>query len=244
MTLICIDPGHAANTEGKRSPDGSLREYEFNRAVTKRLDYHLQRHGLKTMYSCDIESPEDAGLDDRVKAANTAKADIFISIHANAYENSWNSVNGWEIYYSSGSVKGNALAAAIGIQSKVLGLTERGVKAGDWYVIKHTTMPAVLIEHEFMTNEQAVVKLKSDEWREQWAVADAKGILDYLGILWKEVGSVENSIKDTSVTVGDTVIPSKLIDNVTYVPLRDFINAFKAELEVAWDKVKGAEVDL
>lgn len=191
MTLICIDPGHAASTPGKRSFDGTLREYEFNRAVAKRLAYHLQRHGLKTMYSCNIDQEADVSLDSRCKAANSAKADLYISIHANAYGTDWNAANGWEVYYSAGSTKGKALADAIHARSKPLGLTDRGVKEGDWYVILHTSMPSVLVEHEFMTNLDSVAKLKSSEWREKWAVVDAKGILDYLGIQWKEEGTVE-----------------------------------------------------
>ena len=41
--LVCIDPGHAKNTAGKRSPDSSLREYEFNRDVAKRLNKLIGR---------------------------------------------------------------------------------------------------------------------------------------------------------------------------------------------------------
>jgi N-acetylmuramoyl-L-alanine amidase len=185
VTLVCIDPGHAASTPGKRSFDGALREYEFNRAVGKRLAYHLQRHGLNTMYSCDISQEDDASLDSRCKAANDAKADVYISIHANAYGTDWNAVNGWEVYYSSNSVKAKALADAVHVQSMTLGLSDRGVKEGDWYVIRHTLMPAVLVEHEFMTCRESVAKLKSAEWREKWAIADTKGILVYLGIPWK-----------------------------------------------------------
>lgn len=186
MTLICIDPGHAASTAGKRSPDGSLREYEFNRAVARRLAYHLERHGLKTMYSCNIDAQEDASTSERCKAANNAKADLFISIHANAFGTGWNDANGWEIYHCNGSTKGKALADAIHVPSKALGLTDRGVKVGAWDVIVHASMPAVLIEHEFMTNLTAAEKLKAQDWRDKWAVADAKGILDYLGIAWIE----------------------------------------------------------
>lgn len=185
MTLICLDPGHAASTAGKRSFDGTLREFEFNRAVAKRLGYHLRRHGIKTMYSCDIEQEIDVNVVERCSAANTAKADLFISIHANAYGTDWNSANGWEIYYTKGSEMGKKIAEAIHAQSIKLGLTDRGIKTGDWYVIKYTNMPAVLIEHEFMTNKETVEKLKSQEWREKWAVADAKGTLDHLGIPWK-----------------------------------------------------------
>lgn len=50
-------------------------------------------------------------------------------------------------------------------------------------------------------------------------------------------------IKDTKVTIGTTEVPAKLIDNVTYVPLRGIVDAIKEELEVTWDKAKGAGVD-
>lgn len=51
-------------------------------------------------------------------------------------------------------------------------------------------------------------------------------------------------IKDTVVTIGSTVIEAKLIDGVTHTPLRETIDAIKNELEVTWDKAKGAGVDL
>ena len=109
--LVCIDPGHAKNTAGKRSFDGTLREYEFNRDVAKRLKSHLERHGIKTMYSCNPESPVDASTYSRCKAANEAKADIFVSVHANAYGSVWNDANGWEVYFCRGSEAGKRLAA-------------------------------------------------------------------------------------------------------------------------------------
>ena len=84
--LVCIDPGHAKNTAGKRSPDGSLREYEFNRDVAKRLKAILESHGVRVIYSCNIETDADASLASRCKTANEAKADVFFSIHANAHD--------------------------------------------------------------------------------------------------------------------------------------------------------------
>ncbi len=47
-------------------------------------------------------------------------------------------------------------------------------------------MPAVLIEHGFYTNKEECTKLKSIEFRKKCAIADAKGILNYLGIAWVE----------------------------------------------------------
>ncbi len=185
--LICIDPGHAKNTEGKRSFDGALREYEFNRAVAKLLKYHLERHGVKTMYSCDIDTATDISLNTRCDTANKAKADLFISLHANAYGINWNNSAGWEIYHHPNSAKGERLAEAIHKASlPFLGLRDRGVKANTYKVLINTSMPSVLIEHGFYTNKEECEKLKDTEFRKKCAVADAKGILNYLGIAWKD----------------------------------------------------------
>ena len=219
MTLICIDPGHAASTAGKRSPDGTLREYEFNRAVARRLAYHLQRHGLRTMYSCNLDAQQDASLTSRCNAANNAKADLFVSLHANAYGTDWNNANGWEIFHSAGSVKGKALAEAISARTKPLGLTDRGVKTENFTVLTKTVMPAVLIEHEFMTNPVAVEKLKASAWREKWAVADGQGILDYLKMPWEE----ERMEKELTIKEAKRIVKEKAaLEDSTIQYLADY----------------------
>lgn len=191
--LVCIDPGHAKNTAGKRSFDGSLLEYEFNRAVALWLKYHLERHGVKTIYSCDVNTDKDISLSERCRTANNAKADLFVSIHANASGTNWNSANGWEIYHHKNSNNGKRLAEAIRkacdpYKNKLLylGLTDRGIKTNTFTVLTNTSMPSVLIEHGFYTNIEECEKLKSIEFRKKCAIADAKGILNYLGIVWKE----------------------------------------------------------
>ena len=51
-------------------------------------------------------------------------------------------------------------------------------------------------------------------------------------------------VKETVVTIGSTVVKAKLIDGVTYTPLRETIEAIKSELDVTWDKAKGAGIKL
>ena len=185
--LVCIDAGHAKNTAGKRSFDNSLLEYEFNRAVAKILKYHLERHGVSVIYSCDLNIDKDISLSERCRTANNAKADLFISIHANAYGQTWNTASGWEIYHHAKSTNGKKLAKAIHKASiPFLELKDRGIKTNTYTVLTDTNMPAVLIEHGFYTNKAECEKLKSVEFRSKCAVADAKGILTYLGIAWKE----------------------------------------------------------
>ena len=54
MEIIAIDNGHGYNTPGKRIPDGSMREWEFNYAVAKYLKEELEYQGFKTYESAVI----------------------------------------------------------------------------------------------------------------------------------------------------------------------------------------------
>lgn len=99
-TLIAIDDGHGAETPGKRSPafpDGSvLKENQFNSRTAELLAEALMRCGFATLMVAPEES--DTPLKTRVMRANEARADAYISIHANAYGSGWNAANGVETW--------------------------------------------------------------------------------------------------------------------------------------------------
>ena len=69
-------------------------------------------------------------------------------------------------------------------------------------------------------------------------VSKISGIPNRLGVY------IMPDIKETVVTIGSTVVKAKLIDGVTYTPLRETIEAIKSELDVTWDKAKGAGIKL
>lgn len=181
MTKICLDYGHGKETAGKRSPDGTLLEYEFNRDVGKRLKTILERHNVEVIQTVDDDT--DLALVSRCGVANYHDCDYFVSIHANADKEYWTDANGWEIYVVSKGGKAEELANKIHKHSiEDLGLKDRGVKTANFTVLTDTNMPAVLIEHGFYTNKEECEKLKSDSFRQKCAEADAKGILEQLGI--------------------------------------------------------------
>lgn len=180
---VCLDPGHARLTAGKRSFDGKLLEYEFNRDVAKRMQAILEQHNIEVVYSCDPVIDKDTTEVSRVRNANATGANIFVSLHANAYGSDWNSANGWEIYVCAKGGEAEKLAKAIHAESiPYLGVRDRGVKENPFYVLTQTVMPAVLIEHAFYTNKEECSLLLSDEFREKCAIADANGILAYLNL--------------------------------------------------------------
>src|SRR5690606_23064088 len=97
---IVIDAGHGPDTPGKRSPDGSLREYQFNSAVARYVADKLfgGYEGIEILMTHD--DSRDVPLKERTDRANAWKADLFVSIHANAAGDgtSWNSAQGIETF--------------------------------------------------------------------------------------------------------------------------------------------------
>lgn len=179
---ICLDAGHGASTNGKRSPDSSLMEYEFNRDVGRRLKAILEHHDVGVIET--VTDDTDVSLAERCNIANKNNVDYFVSIHANADGSgyNWTSAKGWEIYIVGKGGKAEKLAKSIQESSRELGLIDRGVKVANFQVLRDTNMPAVLIEHGFYTNKEECELLKTESFRQKCAEADARGILSYLGI--------------------------------------------------------------
>ena len=195
--LIALDNGHGLKTPGKRTPiwtDGTtsiytkkplMHEWEFNRGVVKRLKIELERNGFKVLEVSPTE--EDTKLMERCKIANDARADLFVSVHANALGNVWNSnVQGIETLTSG---KGESLKLGTIVQKHMVndsGLKDRGLKDGKWLaVVKYTKMPSVLVEGGFMDNPTEAKMLNSNEYRDLIAKSIAKGICEYYNLSYK-----------------------------------------------------------
>jgi N-acetylmuramoyl-L-alanine amidase len=191
---VATDKGHGLGTPGKETPvfetgvmkGKRMQEEEFNDAVGYYLDAELKRHGIKVV---DV-TPEksDTPLSVRVKRANDAKADIYVSIHANASTGLWGTAEGIETF-SSTSVNSKRLAQLIHKNlMKGTAMRDRGVKNGSHlYVIKYTKMPAILVECGFMDNLREAILLLSDAYRRECAHEILLGILEYFGMKFKPV---------------------------------------------------------
>lgn len=182
--VVCLDPGHGKTTGGKRSPDSSLMEWEFNRSVAYKLKPLLEANGIQVIMTVAKDDKTDPSLKDRVAVANNAgDVDLFVSIHSNASGpgNRWTSPSGWEIYsWNKGTIAEKA-AKVLSDATKASGLFSkmRGTKTANFYVIKNTTMPSILIEHGFYTNYEECQKLKKDSFRNSIAQTDCTGILNF-----------------------------------------------------------------
>ena len=189
-TLFIVDPGHGGvingvnqSKDGKYSPkfsDGS-RFYEGvnNRDNAKRLIDHLSSIGMEAV---DVTggSDIDVPLLKRVVTANKLGLDrnsVYISIHSDAQGNgeSWMPASGISVYTSKGQTKSDAFATMLiselehefggSVKWRQDALDGDKDKEENFYVLRKTSMPAVLIEAGFHTNESEVKKMMTDDWK-------------------------------------------------------------------------------
>ncbi len=178
--IIILDAGHGYQTAGKRSPDG-MQEYEFNRKVAQYVKDYLANYFNTTVYFVH-EDTRDVPLKERTMKAKAHQADLYVSIHANAFGSSgWNEANGIETYVYETKPK-EALALAEKVQSALVqstSLKNRGVKTANFQVLRETSCPSILIECGFMTNKQEATLLKSTPFRQKCGQAIANSIIEF-----------------------------------------------------------------
>lgn len=229
--LIAIDNGHGKNTAGKRTPkfeDGTqMREWEFNYATAKYLKAELERCGFKTIMLSDTEN--DTPLATRVSKANSAKADLVISIHANALtEAKFGTHGGTEMFvYKAGNT---AEKYAKNMLNRVMsnsckGFKNRGIKYNNLYMTRETNAPSILVEALFMDNLEEAKKLKSDSFRRQYAIDICKGICDTISVKYvEEAQNGNDSVTDTNKSdVFFRVIAGSYKDRTNAIKMQDLL---------------------
>ncbi|WP_404356553.1 N-acetylmuramoyl-L-alanine amidase [Cytobacillus firmus] len=179
--MIVIDPGHGGKDPG--AVGYGLKEKDVVLSTSLKLKSYLSRTPFQ--YKLTRETDKFIELSDRVAFAKQANANVFISVHANAYNGS---ANGTETYYyASNNSSADSKILASKIQGRLVTawkLYDRGIKHGNFHVLRENTMPAVLVELGFIDNKTDNAKLASDAWRREAAKAIYWGILDY----YKEKG--------------------------------------------------------
>lgn len=121
----------------------------------------------------------------RAEIANEHNADLFISVHFNAFNGS---ANGWEDFiYNALSSESTSPELQNAIHNAVIPLlnqyvlTNRGKKRANFGVLRMTNMPAVLIEAGFADNAHDTKVLKQAQYKEDLATALSNGVQAYLG---------------------------------------------------------------
>ena len=192
---ILIDPGHGIDTPGKRSPDGLLLEYLWNRQVADLILEGLVSAGVDA--SLVVTETNDVSLRNRVNSVNTicnrlgASNVLLVSIHANAAGNgsAWMNAKGWSCYTSKGKTKSDQVAECL-YDAFEAEFQDRNIRKDmsdgdrDWeenfYVLQKSKCPAVLLENFFYDNREECAWMLQEETKKRIASAAVKGIIKYI----------------------------------------------------------------
>jgi N-acetylmuramoyl-L-alanine amidase len=190
--LVVIDPGHGGSDTGSRGFENGiavLNEKDVNLDVTLRIQKMLEAAGARIymIRTEDVTIP----LYDRQDTANSMGASLYVAIHNNSYTNG--TPSGTEVHYHGKSdppLDGiSAMELAENLQRTLasnLGLPNRGTKVSpELAVLRRTVMPAVIIEGAFISNPDDLSYMKTDDFREKYAMSAAKCIIEALN------GSIE-----------------------------------------------------
>ena len=192
---ILLDNGHGFDTPGKRSPDGHFREYAYNRYLAFLIRERLLALGLDVQLV--VPEREDISLKERCRRVNAICRQIGndqvirLSIHVNAAGNgqNWLDARGWSCFTTRGKTKADALATCLyeAAKTHLPGMRLRTDFTDgdpdiekDFYIIRHTSCPAVLTENLFMDNREDVAFLESEEGARAIVNLHVDGILQYL----------------------------------------------------------------
>ena len=201
--VIVIDPGHGGADPGAKT--SGLTEKDLNLDISLRLQEVLESKGCNVILTREIDKDfflpgfvkgrmaKRAELNQRINLASDNNADLFVSVHANSFPKS--NTYGMETYYHLESSPGKALAERIQEHLALLQSdNKRKAKAGDYYLINQSKMPAVIVEVGFISNPRERKLLMTEDYRNSIANAIGGGIEHYFN-------DFPQGVRDSSPTV-------------------------------------------
>lgn len=186
--VVIIDPGHGGADPGKVAVNDIV-EKDINLIIAGKLKVLLEAQGIEVLMTREDdemlskEESKNKKLEDmkeRVKLINEALPELVISIHQNSYSDE--NVSGAQVFYHEASVEGKAAAEIM--QKAFLELdtdNHRQAKGNtDYYLLKHTEVPVIIVECGFLSNPQEAELLKGEAYQGRLAEVMSKGIVTYL----------------------------------------------------------------
>lgn len=182
--IITLDAGHGGSDPGAIGSDGT-KEKNITLSITKMVKEILEQKGAKVYMTrttdVDVFGPNASDAEElqaRVNVGEKYNSDMFVSLHINSSVNK--NVGGFSTYYYPKT--DNDLRLAKNIQNKLaanFGVDDLGVRQANFYVIKRISMPAVLVEMCFISNEKELTLMKGQWFQKKTARLIAEGIEKY-----------------------------------------------------------------
>jgi len=187
--IIVIDAGHGGRDPGKVGINNAL-EKDVNLSIAYKLKDLLEQNDIKIimtreddngLYSETDSNRKNADLKKRVEIIQSSNAVIAVSIHQNSYEEEY--VKGAQVFYHIKSPEGKLLAEIIQKQLKASiddGNHRVAKSNSNYYMLKKTECPLVIVECGYMTNYKEAALLIDDQYQDKLAWAIHLGIMQYI----------------------------------------------------------------
>lgn len=187
---IIIDAGHGGRDPGKVGSLGTL-EKDINLHISFILKDILEAQGIHVIMTRDTDKDlskttanfKISDMKERVALIQESNAALVISIHQNSYTTP--EVYGAQCFYHTNSAEGEQLAAII--QNQIITSTNqtkiREIKSNDdYYLLKHSPVPTVIVECGFLSNPEEEQLLLTEDYKHKMAWAIHLGILQYFNL--------------------------------------------------------------
>ena len=171
---IVLDAGHGGTDYGAIRE--GINEKDITLDITRRVEAILRSKGYKVALTRSDDS--FVSLEDRVNFSEAEEPEVFVSIHVNSAVST--DPNGIETHWYHDYSKSFAEVVHKHLVKELPNAKDRGLFKSKFYVINHTTDPAILCEIGFLSNESERNDIITDSRKQKTAKAIADGIIEYL----------------------------------------------------------------
>ena len=186
---IVIDAGHGGRDDGCSGVNGT-KESEINLSIAKKLEEYLNTLGIKVvltrcdgngLYEANVDNYKVSDMNNRLKIINEANADMVISIHQNSYADK--SQKGAQTFFQESDEKSKEFAQSIQSQliSHLPNARSEAIK-GDYYLLKESGVPAVIVECGYLTNVDEEKLLNTVDYQSKVAYTIMCGVVNYFNL--------------------------------------------------------------
>ena len=186
--VMVLDAGHGGLDQGANCVEGS--EAEINLKIVKKLQTYLQQYGAKVILTRDGDydlaskhatNRKKEDFNQRMKLIQDNNADLLISIHANSFASS--SVSGIQLFYQENNEMSQKLCKTM--HQHLQKVNERVLKdkVGDYFVLKKSGTPSVLVECGFLSNAKDRELLFQEDYQDKIANQICKAIVSFFSFL-------------------------------------------------------------
>ncbi|MCM3628192.1 N-acetylmuramoyl-L-alanine amidase [Paenibacillus glycanilyticus] len=172
---IVLDPGHGGKDVGSIGGTGTY-EKDVTLPTALQVRDKLLELGATVVMTRDADTA--ISLDARTEIAQEENADLFISIHFDAFQTG--DVYGMTTYYYNPQNQEIAQKIHEKFHKADLLTKDRGVRFGDYHVIRENTKPAVLLELGYISNKDEEIRMQSPSFQDEISTAIASGVVDCL----------------------------------------------------------------